>query len=84
MNSVLTSIANYISSTMFRIDPSNDVLKSNVFNDFYPVEISRDSIVPGSVFYDPNGHILVVYDVADDGRIFMIDAHPDNSLTRAV
>lgn len=84
VNSVLKNVANYISSAMFRVHPTNDVAGPNVYNDFYHVEITRDSIVPGAVFYDPNGHILVVYDVADDGRIFMIDAHPDNSLTRAV
>lgn len=83
-HSVFTNISNYISSAMFRIHPSNDVAGPNVFNDFYPAEIKRSSIVPGTVVYDPNGHVLVVYDVLDDGRIFMIDAHPDNSLTRQV
>jgi hypothetical protein len=84
VNTVLSAISNTISSAMFRVHPKNDVSGPNVYNDFYHVEITRESIVPGTVFYDPNGHILVVYEVADDGRIFMIDAHPDNSLTRAV
>lgn len=84
VNTVLTNVSNFVSSAMFRVHPHNDVAGPNVFNDFYPASISRSSIVPGTVFYDPNGHVLVVYDVADDGRIFMIDAHPDNSLTRAV
>ncbi len=84
VNTVLTNVVNSISSAMFRVHPKSDVTGPNVFNDFYHVEIKRESIVPGTTFYDPNGHILVVYEVADDGRIFMIDAHPDNSLTRAV
>jgi hypothetical protein len=46
------------------------------------VRIDRKSIRPGSVLYDPNGHLAVVYKVEDDGRILFIDAHPDNSLTR--
>ena len=28
--------------------------------DFYPVEISRDAIRPGTIFVDPYGHVLVV------------------------
>jgi hypothetical protein len=50
--------------------------------DLYPTRIDRKSIKPGSVLYDPNGHVAVVYEVEDDGRILFIDAHPDNSLTR--
>lgn len=84
-NTIAVTIANAISSAAFRVHPSRDVDTTGLlFNDFYPGKISRDSIVPGTVVYDPNGHVLVVYDVKDDGRIFMIDAHPDNSLTRQV
>jgi hypothetical protein len=50
--------------------------------DFYPARIERGAIRPGTVIYDPKGHIAVVYKVTDDGRIYFIDAHPDNSLTR--
>ncbi len=49
--------------------------------DFYPTRIDRGSIRPGTVIYDPAGHVAIVYKVADDGRIFYIDAHPDNSMT---
>lgn len=52
-----------------------------LFTDFYPVEISRDAIVPGTNIYDPNGHVAIIYKVTDDGKIYFIDAHPDNSLT---
>lgn len=52
-----------------------------LFTDFYPAKIDRNSIRPGTVIYDPNGHVAIVYKVSDDGRIFYIDAHPDNSLT---
>lgn len=52
-----------------------------LFADFYPVEVSRDAIVPGTNIYDPNGHVAIIYKVTDDGKIYFIDAHPDNSLT---
>jgi hypothetical protein len=52
--------------------------------DHYPVNISRDSIKPGTILYDPNGHLAVVYKVTLEGRVHFIDAHPDNSLTRGV
>jgi uncharacterized protein YgiM (DUF1202 family) len=49
--------------------------------DTIPAAISRQSIQPGTVFYDPNGHVLMVYKVENDGTIRLIDGHPDNSLT---
>lgn len=55
-----------------------------LFSDFYPVRLDRNGIKPGTVVYDPNGHVAVVYRVSDDGRVFYIDAHPDNSLTRGM
>ncbi|MEQ9196274.1 MAG: hypothetical protein RIE84_05940, partial [Parvibaculum sp.] len=77
--SVLNGINNVISSAMFRFAPTQS--RGELF-DFYPVEISREAIRPGTVIYDPNGHVAVVYSVDDDGRIRFIDTHPDNSLTR--
>ncbi|MNS29036.1 hypothetical protein D3C72_610290 [compost metagenome] len=52
-----------------------------LFTDFYPVVMNRNAIRPGTVVYDPNGHIAIIYKVTEDGRIFYIDAHPDNTLT---
>jgi len=49
--------------------------------DTYPVSVSRETIRPGTVFYEPRGHVLVVVRVELDGTIHMIDGHPDNSLT---
>ena len=40
------------------------------------------SIRPGTVIYDPNGHLAIVWKIEPDGRLRYIDAHPDNSLTR--
>lgn len=52
-----------------------------LFADFYPVKIDREAIGPGTILYDPNGHVTMVYKVTDDGKIYYFDAHPDNSLT---
>ena len=72
-------MANTISSAMYRFEPG--ISRGQPF-DFYPVKISRAAIRPGTVIYDPNGHVAVVYKVTEDGRILFIDSHPDNSLTR--
>lgn len=54
---------------------------TDLFTDFYPTRINRQAIRPGTVIYDPNGHVAIIYKISDDGRVFYIDAHPDNSLT---
>ncbi|PKP77411.1 MAG: hypothetical protein CVT81_09480 [Alphaproteobacteria bacterium HGW-Alphaproteobacteria-3] len=77
--SILNAINNAVSSAMYRFSPRET--KGQLF-DFYPVKIARGSIRPGTVIYDPNGHVAVVYKVEDDGRVRFIDTHPDNSLTR--
>jgi hypothetical protein len=51
-------------------------------SDFYPAALNRENIHPGTVVYDPSGHAAIVYKVEKDGRIKMMDAHPDNSITR--
>jgi hypothetical protein len=73
---LLVTLRNTISSATYRLHPDQEN------TDLYPVRIERKAIRPGSVLYDPNGHLAVVYKVEDDGRILYIDAHPDNSLTR--
>ncbi len=80
INDVLKEISNSISTASFRTHAEYNEVGEN-FRDTYPVEISREAIKPGTVLYDPNGHIAVVYEVAENGKIFLIDAHPDNSLT---
>lgn len=54
---------------------------TGLYTDFYPVKLGREAIRAGTVIYDPNGHVAVVYKVSDDGHIFYIDSHPDNTLT---
>lgn len=76
---VFSTLNNFISSAMYRFSP--DQTKGEP-TDFYPVKIAPGSVRPGTVIYDPNGHVAVVYDVDDEGRIRFIDSHPDNSITR--
>lgn len=80
MNFVLevNRMQNTISSGMLRIAFGNP---SKVANDFYSADIRVGSIRPGTVIYDPAGHVAVVYKVLPDGRILYFDAHPDNSIT---
>jgi hypothetical protein len=51
-------------------------------SDFYPVKIAKKSIIPGTIYYDPDGHIAIVYEVEENGRIRVIDAHPDRSISK--
>jgi hypothetical protein len=74
--SVLARLQDEISSATYRIDPELEG------QDFYSPALDRSGIRPGTVIYDPNGHLAVVFRVEPDGRIRYIDAHPDNSLTR--
>lgn len=76
---LLTSIFNVVSTAMLRTHPEE---QKPVFSDFYPVRIDRDAIVPGTVAYDIYGHVSIVYDITDDGRILMISSHPDYTVSR--
>lgn len=81
INDVLNQIVMSLSTASFRINAA-DFDSGNLFRDTYPVKLDRSGIKPGVILYDPSGHIAMVYKVTKDGRIYMIDAHPDNSLTR--
>ena len=65
-----------INSGYFRIPADSDL------SDHYPVKITKKSIVPGTIYYDPNGHVALVGKVAENGRIRMIDAHPDKTISK--
>lgn len=84
IKTVIQNINDQVSSAAFRVSLDYAVTGPNVYNDFYGAKISPKSIVPGTVFYNPSGHVLLVYEVTDDGQVFFIDAHPDNSLSRKI
>ncbi len=55
--------------------------------DLYPVELSRESLRPGTVYADPYGHVLVLVQWVSQttnspGMLLAVDAQPDNSVTR--
>ncbi len=72
---VLVQMVGLVHSGMYRI--AADVEGG----DFYPVAIDRRAVVPGTTYYDPNGHVLVVASVRPDGTVYLIDGHPDGTLT---
>jgi hypothetical protein len=77
----LQSIGGEVSTAMFRTHPETGGGRS--FDDFYPVEISREAVRPGVIAYDIYGHVGIVYEVLEDGRVLVIASHPDQSVTRS-
>lgn len=80
INQVLIDVSNSISTATFRTNAAGNVTNKN-FRDTYPVAVTKAAIKAGTVLYDPNGHIAVVFEVTKNGKVHLIDAHPDNSLT---
>lgn len=76
----LARMSGEVDTAMFRVAPEFDADAAN-YPDFYSASLDRNGIRPGTAIYDPAGHVAVVYDITDDGRILYIDSHPDNSLT---
>ena len=58
--------------------------KGGVLSDYYSPALAPGSIHPGSIVYDVNGHVGIVYKVDADGRVYYMDAHPDFSISRSV
>ena len=75
LNGTLTDVTYSASYRMMGVEDGT------LFTDYYPVKIDREGIRPGTVIYDPNGHVTIIYKVTDDGHVYYIDAHPDNTLT---
>lgn len=75
MQGLFNRIASLYHSGFYRMGPTveND--------DTYPIDIRPGTVRPGTVYYDPNGHVLLVYKVDANGTVHFIDGHPDNSLT---
>jgi hypothetical protein len=54
-----------------------------ILSDFYSPALQPGSIHPGTIVYDVNGHVGIVYKVDEMGRVFYMDAHPDFSISRS-
>jgi hypothetical protein len=76
---VLDFLREAISSATYRIHPE---LETPLAQDFYSPALTPKAIRPGTVIYDPNGHLATVWKVERNGRIHYLDAHPDYSVTR--
>jgi hypothetical protein len=48
----------------------------------YPVAIAPGTLRPGVVFYSPEGHVGIVAEVTAEGEVYLLDAHPDQTVTR--
>jgi hypothetical protein len=77
---LLSEIHTGVWTGTYRVDAAE---KSTALADFYSPKIKPGSIRPGTAIYDVNGHVGIVYDIQDDGRIDYMDAHPDFSVTRS-
>ena len=77
-NAYWDRLIDIVASGMYRTHPIRQ--NGSLESDMYSTDIK--SIKPGTNIYDPAGHVAVVYKIGSSGRIFFIDAHPDNSLTR--
>lgn len=76
----IARIGGEVSTAMFRTHPDNG--DGALHDDFYPVAVNREAVRPGVVAYDIYGHVGIVYDILDDGRVLVIASHPDRSVTR--
>lgn len=72
---LFSEMTSAVHSGMYRLSPRRER------GDFYPCAVRRGVVRPGTAFYDPNGHVLVVTEVRRDGVVYLLDGHPDGSLT---
>lgn len=75
LQQLLRGVVGQVHSGMYRMAPAVEA------SDFYPLRVAPGAIRPGVIYYDPNGHVLVVARVRPDGAVYLIDGHPDGSLT---
>jgi hypothetical protein len=77
----IRAVLDNVYSGTFRTDAARD---GAVPADFYSPALQPGSIRPGTVIYDTNAHVAIVYRVDAAGRIYYMDAHPDFTITRSV
>ncbi len=77
---VLKALHDQVWTATYRMNPAAEM---PVEQDFYSPKIQPGSIRPGTAIYDINGHVGLVYDVTEDGRILYMDAYPDEHVSRS-
>jgi hypothetical protein len=80
-HAIMAMLGSVFSGT-YRTDANDS--KGAVQSDFYSPALQPGSIHAGSLVYDVNGHVGIVYQVDPDGRLHYMDAHPDFTVTRSV
>ncbi|MCE9651402.1 MAG: hypothetical protein K8R18_17420 [Parvibaculum sp.] len=78
---LLFEIVNTVSTAMYRRDARSD--SSTYFTDTYSPRLDRNAIRPGTIAYDVNGHVAIVWRVEPGGRILIFSSHPDHTLSRS-
>ncbi len=79
--SAIREMLDTVFSGTYRTDAGE---RKGVLSDFYSPALQPGTIRPGTLVYDINGHVGIVWKVDADGRIFYMDAHPDYTITRSV
>ncbi|MES1990806.1 MAG: hypothetical protein V4441_07635 [Pseudomonadota bacterium] len=78
---LLIEITNTVSTAMYR---RNSMAESaTYFSDTYSPRLDRQGIRPGTIAYDVNGHVSIVWRVESNGRILIFSSHPDHTLSRS-
>jgi hypothetical protein len=78
---ILAEIHDHVSSATYRTDAAQS---GGVMPDFYSPKIQPGSIHAGTVLYDINGHVAIVYSVESDGHVRYMSADPDATVNRSV
>jgi len=78
---VLRALHDNVYTATYRMDAAS---QTPVMQDFYSPKIQPGSVHAGTAIYDINGHVMIVYDIAADGSIRFMDAHPDEAVTHGV
>ncbi|MGV8997036.1 MAG: hypothetical protein ACOH12_08845 [Parvibaculaceae bacterium] len=78
---LLAEIINTVSTAMYR---RNSMMESaTYFSDTYSPRLDRTAVRPGTIAYDVNGHVSIVWRVESNGRILIFSSHPDHTLSRS-
>jgi len=77
----LYEIINTVSTAMYRRNSMTE--SKRYFSDTYSPAITRKAIRPGTIVYDVNGHVAIVWRVERNGRVLIFSSHPDHTLSRS-
>ena len=79
-NRALFFMGETVSTGTLRLNPNSDgAAPREKIDDFYSPRIAIGSIRPGTIMYNPAGHVAVVYDVYKNGTIRILSAHPSDA-----